>query len=621
METPPPTVCRSCLGRRAWLDRGSARLLVVACHKLLWDKALPEDEALALDRCLRALSEVLGDRDRSRRSRSKREAEEPPAGGGSSSCGVLPVSASAVPEGRVLGVSAVRAGVRRRRIGSVTANYSAVNHADAAAAAAAMERRSAGDAGSVPAGSVPRLPASPTTRGRKNSTGGRGVGSGRATETEPSSALADRSERAASGAGEAAAAASGASPPPPPSGTAMVVAVAEEGGGAAAGAPSRGGAPLAAGEEGNKTARDHDDEDRDDCLPSVLRQRVASVAEKVATAGARGAASTDVQGAVAAAVSLLREATKLPSNTAPTPPPPTTMAAGGLSSSSPSSSIGPFSDRPRPQLQQPLEAVCSGLGLDIPRGKGATATACCGDDLVMAVCDGFVTPALSLRNCLAFVRAVLAPRARALTAPASRLLVTAVSGIGKARPGVVIDGLVLPLLCGGDPASAVGSAQCELCTRLIKQILPKDTLEAVLVGLCGPAEDESAQAAGGWNGGPSGGSGGNGTNAAAGRRHDVAGSSSHCVWTELTVPVMTTALNLKPALSDRAIAALVRAVEAAAERAALQKSLKFTTLIHSLATRYGPQLKPHVPVLRNAVGRCSTFMVKAVLAALQRLEK
>ncbi|CAN0328581.1 unnamed protein product, partial [Ectocarpus sp. 8 AP-2014] len=239
----------------------------------------------------------------------------------------------------------------------------------------------------------------------------------------------------------------------------------------------------------------------------------------------------------------------------------------------------------------------------------------------MAVCDGFVTPALSLRNCLAFVRAVLVPRARALNAPASRLLVTAVSGIGKARPGVVIDGLVLPLLCRGDPASAVGSAQCELCTRLIKQILPKDTLEAVLVGLCGPTEDESAQTAGGWIGGPSGGNGGNGTNAAAGRRHDAAGSSSsRCAWTELTVPVMTTALNLKPALSDKAIAALVRGVEAAAEGAALQKSLKFTTLIHSLVTRYGPQLKPHVPVLRTAVGRCSTFMVKAVLAALQRLE-
>lgn len=53
----------------------------------------------------------------------------------------------------------------------------------------------------------------------------------------------------------------------------------------------------------------------------------------------------------------------------------------------------------------------------------------------------------------------------------------------------------------------------------------------------------------------------------------------------------------------------------------LQKSLKFTTFIHSLVTRYGPQLKAHVPMLRAAAGRCSTFMVKAVLAALKRLDK
>lgn len=52
-----------------------------------------------------------------------------------------------------------------------------------------------------------------------------------------------------------------------------------------------------------------------------------------------------------------------------------------------------------------------------------------------------------------------------------------------------------------------------------------------------------------------------------------------------------------------------------------QKSLKFTTLVHGLVTRYGPQLKPFVPALQAAVGRCSNFMVKAVLAALQRLEK
>lgn len=52
-----------------------------------------------------------------------------------------------------------------------------------------------------------------------------------------------------------------------------------------------------------------------------------------------------------------------------------------------------------------------------------------------------------------------------------------------------------------------------------------------------------------------------------------------------------------------------------------QKSLKFTTLVHGMVTRYGPQLKPFLPVLRASIGRCSTFMVKAVIAALQRLDK
>ncbi|CAN0417232.1 unnamed protein product [Discosporangium mesarthrocarpum] len=51
----------------------------------------------------------------------------------------------------------------------------------------------------------------------------------------------------------------------------------------------------------------------------------------------------------------------------------------------------------------------------------------------------------------------------------------------------------------------------------------------------------------------------------------------------------------------------------------MQTSLKFTTLVHSLVTRYGPQAKAHSGTLRGAISRCSTFMVKAVQAGLQRL--
>lgn len=91
------------------------------------------------------------------------------------------------------------------------------------------------------------------------------------------------------------------------------------------------------------------------------------------------------------------------------------------------------------------------------------------------------------------------------------------------------------------------------------QILPKHTLEAVLVALCGVRQDEGVRA-GRWSGDPGG--GGDGGNLGL-----VTGS---CVWTELTMPVITAAVNLKPPLSEKAVGVVVRRVEAAAEQPELQ---------------------------------------------------
>lgn len=90
------------------------------------------------------------------------------------------------------------------------------------------------------------------------------------------------------------------------------------------------------------------------------------------------------------------------------------------------------------------------------------------------------------------------------------------------------------------------------------QILPKHTLEAVLVGLCRSKADQNAHTSG-WEQGASRGGGSNNSP-----------RQGSCVWTELTMPVITAALNLKPALSDTAIAVLVRRVEMASERPQLQ---------------------------------------------------
>lgn len=189
----------------------------------------------------------------------------------------------------------------------------------------------------------------------------------------------------------------------------------------------------------------------EDLLTVDMRKRLMSVAEKVASAAAPGSTSKDVQAAAAAAVSLLEDSVSPGAQRARDQLVPTRNWGGHL------------------QPPQALEVVCRGLGLEKPSsGDGSTG---CSDDLVLAVSSGFVTPALSLRHCLSFVSAVFVPRARSLSSPASRLLVTAVSDVGKARPGAVIDGLILPLMCDGDPAE-LGSAQCELCTRLIKQVTP-----------------------------------------------------------------------------------------------------------------------------------------------------
>lgn len=190
-----------------------------------------------------------------------------------------------------------------------------------------------------------------------------------------------------------------------------------------------------------------------DCLPLEVRDRLPSIVEKVAAAGARGATSADIQGAASAAVSILQ--TVVSSNI----PTARLTLANRAQQQHPLTSEEPM---------EPIEAVCQGIGLASPKDKDKAG---CGDDLIMAICNGFVTPALSLRNCLTFVKAMLVPRVEALSTPASRMLVTAVSGVGKARPGAIIDGLILPVMCGQDEQQSRGRApQYELCTRLIKQV-------------------------------------------------------------------------------------------------------------------------------------------------------
>lgn len=458
------------------------RTTALVLLQMLWDRTLPDDEALALNRCLSALLEIMGDPAQETAwldSSGERSCSHYSGGGGFSS----PYGSSPQALGRVfggaslgratlastarstsqtepprgfgaseadaspchrlppaaVGVASLLARVRRRQLG---ANAFAGDHeggranaghrdggsthsADKRPRSAADESRT-GEAGPPPAKKAatvyPNLarqsesPVRPAKGGRVSVDDEKPA---KASTHRPEQSAADNVDMVGSGPVSESAAAAAVEP----NAAAAAVAV----GGESAGPPDR-------------SAMDQPE----DCLTSKIREQMKSVVEKLVAAGARGATSADVQGAATATVSLLQAAVS-----------PSALPTRRSSVS--------FQDQ---QQQQPLKIVCKELGLDVSRSKGTSG---CGDDLVMAVCTGFVTQALSLRNCLAFVEAVLVPRARSLSSPASRLLVSTVSGVGKTRPEVLIEGLIRPLLCEGDQ-SEVGSAQCELCTRLIKQV-------------------------------------------------------------------------------------------------------------------------------------------------------
>lgn len=453
---------------------------------MLWDRTLPDDEALALNRCLSAVSEIIGSPPQETAwPDSSRERELPRSTGGVASpppCDSSPqawksvaggaprdrltVASTAQPTGQTdsshsshgvgaskasadgphhwlpppvtVGVVALLAGVRRRQLGlgalagnregsraSADHRHRSSQHSAEKRPAGAEDLSRAGGTG--PPAKVAKVCPTPARQSESPLCPAEG---GRVDVDHEESAKDSTHRPEGSGSHNIDMAARG---------TVSELAVAAT----AAELNAAAAAVVADGEGAGMPARDARDQP-EDCLAPETRELMASVAEKVVAAGARGATSADVQGAAAATVSLLQAAVSPSAQ-------PTHRSSAYVQEQ---------------QQQQPLKVVCKNLGLDVSRGKGASG---CGDDLVMAVCTGFVTPALSLRNCMAFVEAVLVPRVRSLSSPASRLLVTTVSGIGKTRPKVVINGLIRPLLCEGDQ-SEVGSAQCELCTRLIKQV-------------------------------------------------------------------------------------------------------------------------------------------------------
>jgi Fanconi Anaemia group E protein FANCE len=309
-------------------------------------------------------------------------------------------------------------------------------------------------------------------------------------------------------------------------------------------------------------------------LPESLTEGLAAARAALTAAAKAPGSSREVNAAAAAVASLLLTAA--------------TVAIPGSSSSA-------------------VKLVCAALHTTTAAASTAasskSSTVEIADDVLVAICSKVVSPSLGLRSCRDVVQELLLPRARALTAPASRVLVTGITSVAKQRPEAVVDGLILPLLCTSSSSSssgssdvAVGSAQCELCLRLLRQVLPKHLLQGILIALCTQSSSSSS-------------SDSSSTEAASGV----------CEWTDFTVPVVTALLNMQLQLSDEAVSAVAGRIEAASEVPALQTSLKFGTLVHVLLTKYSAQAAAHCALLQTANARLTTFMAKSCSTALEKL--
>jgi len=178
---------------------------------------------------------------------------------------------------------------------------------------------------------------------------------------------------------------------------------------------------------------------------------------------------------------------------------------------------------------------------------------------------------------------------------------------------LLLEEVLLPLLC--QDGAGVGSAQCEVVTRLVKQgALPPERLDALLLGLC---QDRQA-------GGP------------------ALPPGCSCEWTDLTLPVLTAILLVTapylPPLGDATVLALLERLEGAVAvrfcldttipsclqqlaksnpiqsltrntppqqvGGPLAASLKLAALVNALVGRHSRRLLRFRPLVQRIIDRC-----------------
>ncbi len=237
------------------------------------------------------------------------------------------------------------------------------------------------------------------------------------------------------------------------------------------------------------------------------------------------------------------------------------------------------------------------------------------DAIVSALIKNFLTDATGALRTKAFLRSFVLPlieqmnpvaselggAGRGDEKPASRLLSALLTTLAGDRPTELVESVIFPILTMTKTTPLKADApsvpiepsrfQCELIARLLhgKGALALTAI-ALLVELLHPI-----------------------TNVHRGME-----------WNEKTMPLVTACLNRQPSLDDRIVARLADEVShnlTTDLKQSMAKSMKLSTLFHTLVNKYGAQLKAlgKIDHLKGAANKLKTFMSKSISTLLKKL--
>jgi Fanconi Anaemia group E protein FANCE len=198
----------------------------------------------------------------------------------------------------------------------------------------------------------------------------------------------------------------------------------------------------------------------------------------------------------------------------------------------------------------------------------------CSDELIMVICALMLQSEVSFHRAVHFLQTVITPRVILLRAPATRVFATTLTNAATSLPSATIQGLLAP--CISD--TSMGSAQCEIVTRVIKKCLT-ETHKSVLLQQVLAYENAE--------------------------------------WSDYTTRAIVAIIE-RPITMSQGTATLLtqRLVDHSTK---LSKSLHFARLMFSFVSKYPGIAVHHTRLLEHAASKLKTFMQKSVSKALAKL--